>query len=84
MLNKFYEIKNHYNKLGSYTKFIIKISLIFVFSCLLASITCFLLKDISSMYIFLYRVSEELLIATRSCAFLGLVLMIISCSIEKR
>ena len=64
------------------TKFIIKISLILVFTCFFTSVSCFILKDFVGMYAFLYTVSEELLIVTRSCAFLGLILTVIAFYIE--
>ncbi len=84
MIKKITELKNEYNKLGRATKFIIKISLILVFTCFFTSVSCFILKDFVGMYAFLYTVSEELLIVTRSCAFLGLILTVIAFYIEKR
>lgn len=83
MLNKFSEFKALYGNLGNYTKIIIKTTLIFVFTCLMASLFCFFMKDFSGMYIFLYRVSEELLFAARSCIGLGLIFMVIGMNIEK-
>ena len=82
MLNKVSCIKNKYKNLGKYSKFIIKISLIFVFTCLLASLICFILKDFTNSYIFFYRVSEELLLAARSCFGLGLIFSIIGIKTE--
>ena len=82
MLNKISAIKNKYNLLGKYTKLVIKISLIFVITCLFASLTCFILKDFTNNYIFFYRVSEELLIASRSCFGLGVIFSIIGIKTE--
>lgn len=82
MLNKISAIKNKYNLLGKYTKLVIKISLIFIFTCLIASLVCFILKDFTSNYIFFYRVSEELLLAARSCLGLGLIFSIIGIKTE--
>ncbi len=82
MLNKISAIKNKYNLLGKYTKLIIKISLIFIVTCLLASFACFSLKDLTSNYIFFYRVSEELFLAARSCFGLGVIFSIIGIKTE--
>jgi len=83
MLNKISTIKSKYNLLGKYTKFVIKISLIFVLTCLIISFACFILKDFTNNYIFFYRVSEELLLATRSCLGLGLIFSIIGIKTEQ-
>lgn len=82
MLNKVSYIKNKYENLGEYSKFIIKISLIFICTCLSASLVCFILKDFTNSYIFFYRVSDELLLAARSCLGLGLIFSIISIKTE--
>ena len=82
MLNRISSIKNKYDLLGKYTKFVIKISLIFIVTCLIASLTCFILKDFIENYIFFYRVSEELLLAARSCFGLGLIFSIIGIKTE--
>ncbi len=78
MFNKVIDIKDKYNKLSTPLKILIKISLTFIFTCLIASFTCFILKDFSNNYIFFYKLSEELLLAARSCAGLGLIFGIIS------
>ena len=82
MLNKVISLKNKYNNLGKHTKFIIKISFIFVITCLLSSFSCFILKDFTEDYIFFYRVSEELLLAARSCFGIGLIFSIIGIKTE--
>ncbi len=83
MINKIALIKKNYNNLGNYTRFAIKTTLIFVISCLIASFVCFILKDYTDTYIFLHRVSGELLIAARSCAGLGVIFSIIGIKTEK-
>ncbi len=76
-------IKKDFSSLGKFTKLNVKISLIFVFTALIFSLLCFLFKDcFFNNYFFLYTVSEELLIVSRSCAFLGLIFFIIFLKIE--
>ncbi len=68
---------NNYTSLGKYTKIIIKLSAVFVFTALFFSITSYIFKDFSNQYFFFYKVAEELLIVTRSCTFLGLLFFLI-------
>lgn len=82
MLKKVSFIKNKYENLGKYSKLTIKLSTIFFLTCLIASLTCFILKDFTENYIFFYRVSEELLLASRSCFGLGLIFSIICIKTE--
>ncbi len=83
MIKILYQFKDKIRRLPKFTKLIIKSTLILVFTCLILSFTCFLIKDIGNRYIFLYNLSQELLIVARSCGALGLIFTIIGFNIEK-
>ena len=83
MINILLEFKDKIKKLPKHTKSIIKYTLILVITCLILSLACFLMKDTSNRYFFLYKLSEELLIVARSCGVLGAIFAIIGFNIEK-
>jgi len=83
MVKILFKLKNKIKELPKFTKFIIKSTLILVFTCLAFSLTCFLIKDFGNRYIFLYNLSQELLIVARSCGALGIIFSLIGFNIEK-
>ncbi len=83
MLKILFQFKDKIKELPKFTKFIIKSTFILVFTCLMLSLISFIIKDESNRYIFLYNLSEELLVVARSCAALGAIFSIIGFNIEK-
>lgn len=83
MIKILFQFKNKIKELPKFTKFIIKSTLILVVTCLALSLTCFLIKDFGNRYIFLYNLSQELLIVARSCGTLGIIFSLIAFNIEK-
>ena len=83
MIKILFNFKDKIKQLPKYTKFIIKSTFILVITCLILSLACFLMKDTSNRYFFLYNLSKELLIVARSCAAFGAIFAIIGFNTEK-